>query len=149
MHSCQVHDQNFHLLQTFAINNRTQAQTEKSQQRLKRTRLENRRYKNLAELAVVYHKVSKTLVHENGKQKKIKKKEMVGFIFLLLQSFLWMIQMHFICLHCQDSKPNGSDDTAEEVWSKKMKLSPNRQLTKFGKYMQPATRPLTFDKHKR
>jgi len=58
-----------------------------------------------------------------------------------------MIQIHFICLHCQDAKPNGSDDTAEEVWLKKMKLSPNRQLTKFGKYMQPATRSLTFDKH--
>jgi len=150
MHSCQVHDQNFHLLQTFASNNRTQGQIEKSQQELKRTRLENRRCKNLAELAVVYHKMSKSLVteYEDGKRKKIKKKEMVGFIFLL-QSFLWMIQMHFICLHCQDAKPNGSDDTAEEVWLKKMKLSPNRQLTKFGKYMQPATLPLTFDKHKR
>jgi len=130
-----VHDQNFHLLQTFASNNRTQGQIEKSLQELKRTRLENRRYKNLAELAVVYHKMSNSLVteYEDGKRKKIKKKEMVGFIFLLLQSFLWMIQMHFICLHCQDAKPNGSDDTAEEVWLKKMKLSPNRQLTKFGK----------------
>jgi len=57
--------------------------------------------------------------------------------------------MHFICLHCQDAKPNGSDDTAEEVWLKKIKLSPNGQLTKFGKYMQLATRPLTFNKHKR
>ena len=83
MHRCQVHDQNFHLLQTFACNNRTQGQTEKSQQELKRTRLENRRYKNLAELAVVYHKMSKSLVteYEDGKRKKIKKKEMVGFIF--------------------------------------------------------------------
>jgi len=85
-------------------------------------RLENRRYKNLAELAVVYHKMSKSLVteYEDGKRKKIKKKEMVTFIFLLLQSFLWVIQMHFVCLHCQDAKPNGSDDTAEEVWLKKM-----------------------------
>jgi len=84
MHSCQVHDQNFHLLQTFASNNRTQGQIEKSQQELKRTRLENRRYKNLAELAVVYQKMSKSLVteYENGKRKKIKKKEMVGFISL-------------------------------------------------------------------
>jgi len=110
------------LLQTFASNNRTQGQIEKSQQELKRTCLENRRYKNLAELAVVYHKMSKSLVieYEDGKRKKIKKEEMVGFIFLLLQSFLWLIQMHFICLHCQDTKPNGSDDTAEEVWLKKM-----------------------------
>ena len=79
--------------------------------------------KNLAELAVVYHKMSKSLVieYEDGKRKKIKKKEMVRFIFLLLQSLLWMIQMHFICLHCQDAKPNGSDDTAEEVWLKKMR----------------------------
>jgi len=46
--------------------------------------------------------------------------------------------MYFICLHCQDAKPNGSDDTAEEVWLKKMKLSPNGQPTKFGKYMQQA-----------
>ena len=71
--------------------------------------------------------MGKSLVieYEDGKRKKIKKKEMVGF-FLLLQSFLWMIQMHFMCLHCQDAKPNGSDDTAEEVWLKKMKLSPNR-----------------------
>jgi len=121
MHSCQVQDQNFHLLQTFASNNRTQGQIEKSQQELKRTRLENRRYKNLAELAVVYHKMSKSLVieYEDRKRKKIKKTEMVGFIFLLLQSFLWMIQI--ICLHFQDAKPNGSDDTAEEVWLKKMK----------------------------
>ena len=43
MHSCQVHDQNFHLLQTFASNNRTQGQIEKSQQELKRKRLEDRR----------------------------------------------------------------------------------------------------------
>ena len=101
MHSCQVHDQNFHLLHTFASNNRTQGQIEKSQKKLKRTCLENRRYKNLAELAVVYHKMSKSLVteYEDGKRKKIKKKEMVGFIFLFLQSFLWVIQMHFICLH--------------------------------------------------
>ena len=56
--------------------------------------------------------------YEDGKRKKIKKKEVVGFIFLLLQSFLWMIKIHFICLHCQDAKPNGSDDTAEEVWFK-------------------------------
>jgi len=27
-----------------------------------------------------------------------------------------MIQIHSICLHCQDTKLNGSDDTAEEVW---------------------------------
>ena len=95
--------------------------------------------------------MSKSLVteYEDGKRKKIKKKEMVGFIFLFLQSFLWVIQMHFICLHWQDAKPNGSDDSAEEAWLKKMKLSPNRQLTQFGKYTQPATRPLTFDKHKR
>jgi len=84
MHNCQVHDQNFDLLQTFASNDRTQGQTEKSQQELKRTRLENIRYKNLAELAVVYHKMSKSLVteYEDGKRKKIKKKEMVGLIFL-------------------------------------------------------------------
>jgi len=84
MHSCQVYDQNFHLLQTFASNNRIQGQIEKSQQELKRTRLENRRYQNLAELAVVYHKMSKSLVteYEDGKRKKIKKKEMVGFISL-------------------------------------------------------------------
>jgi len=80
MHSCQVHDHNFHLLQTFASNNRTQGQIEKSQQELKITRLENRRYKNLAELVVVYHKISKSLVteYEDGKRKKIQKKEMVG-----------------------------------------------------------------------
>ena len=78
-------------------------------------------------------------------ERKLKRNDRI--YFLLLQSFLWMIKIHFICLHCQDAKPHGSDDTAEEVW--KMKLSPNRQLTKFGKYMQPATRPLTFDKHKR
>jgi len=84
MHSCQVHDQNFHSLQTFANKNHTQGQIEKSQQELKRTRLENRRYKNLAELAVVYHKISKSLTteYEDGKRKKIKKKEMVGFICL-------------------------------------------------------------------
>jgi len=48
------------------------------------TRLENRRYKNLAELAVVYHKMSKSLVteYEDGKRKKINKKQMVGFISL-------------------------------------------------------------------
>jgi len=71
-------------LQTFASNNRTQGQIEKSQLELKRTRLENRRYKNLAEQAVVYHKMSKSLVteYEDGKRKKIKQKEMVGFIFL-------------------------------------------------------------------
>ena len=82
MHVCQV--QNFHLLQTFACNNRTQGQIEKSQQELKRMRLENRRCKNLAELAVVHHKMSKSLVteYEDGKQKKIEKKEMVGFICL-------------------------------------------------------------------
>jgi len=76
MHSCQAHDQNFHLLQTFASNNRTQGQIEKPQQELKRTRLENRRYKNLAELAVVYHKMSKSRVteYEDGERKKIKKK---------------------------------------------------------------------------
>jgi len=39
-----VYDQNFHLLQTFASNNRTQGQIEKSQQELKS--LENRKYKN-------------------------------------------------------------------------------------------------------
>jgi len=65
-------------LQTFASNNHTQGQIEKSQQELKRTRLENRRYKNLAELAVVglYHKMSKSLVteYEDGKRNKIKKK---------------------------------------------------------------------------
>jgi len=57
--------------------------------------------------------MSKSLVteYEDGKRKKIKKKEMVGYFFLLLQSFLRMIQMHFICLHCQDANPNGSDDT--------------------------------------
>jgi len=27
-----------------------------------------------------------------------------------------MIQIHSICLHCQDAKLNGSDDTAEDVW---------------------------------
>jgi len=84
MHSCQVHDQNFNLLQTFASNNRTERQIEKSQQELKRTCLENTRYKNLAELAVAYHKMSKSLVTEyaDGKRKKIKKKEMVAFISL-------------------------------------------------------------------
>jgi len=63
-------------LQTFASNNRTQGQIEKSQQELKGTRLENRRYKNLTKLAVVYHKMSKSLVteYEDGKRKKIKKK---------------------------------------------------------------------------
>jgi len=77
MHRCQVHDQNFHLLQTFACNNRTQGQTEKSQQELKRTRLENRRYKNLAELAVVYHKMSKSLVteYEDLNERKLKRKK--------------------------------------------------------------------------
>jgi len=81
---CQVHDQNFHFLQTFAGNNCTQRQIEKSQQELKRTHLENRRYKNLAELAAVYHKMCKSQVteYEDGKRKKIKKKEMVGFISL-------------------------------------------------------------------
>ena len=76
--------------------------------------------------------MSKSLVteYQDGKRKKIKKKEMVGYFFLLLQSFLRMIQMHFICLDCQDAKPSGSDDIAEKVWLKKMKLSPNRQLTK-------------------
>jgi len=84
MHSCQVHDQNFHLLQTFTSNYHTQGQIEKSQQELKRTRLENRRYKILAELAVVCHKMSKSLVteYEDSKRKKIIKKEMVGFISL-------------------------------------------------------------------
>ena len=44
----------------------------------------NRRYKNLAELAVVYHKMSKSLVteYEDGKRKEIEKKEMEGFISL-------------------------------------------------------------------
>ena len=51
-------------------------------------------------------------------ERKLKRNDRI--YFLLLQSFLWMIQMHFICLHCQDAKPNGSDDTAEEVWLKKM-----------------------------
>ena len=76
MHSCQVHDQDFHLLQTFASNNRTQGQIEKSQQELKRTRFENRRYKNLAELAVVYHKMSKSLVTDMKmvNERKFKKK---------------------------------------------------------------------------
>jgi len=53
-----------YILQTFASNNRTQGQIEKSQQELKRKRLEDRRYKNLAELAVVYHKMRKSLVTE-------------------------------------------------------------------------------------
>ena len=84
MHRCQVHDQNFQLLQTFASNNRTQGQIEKSQQELKKTRLENRRYKNLAELAVVYHKMSKSLAteHEDGKRKKIKKRNGRIYFFI-------------------------------------------------------------------
>jgi len=40
MHSCQVHDQKFHLLQTFTGNNCTQGQIKKSQQELGRTRVE-------------------------------------------------------------------------------------------------------------
>jgi len=77
MHSCQVHDQNFDLLQTFASNNRTQGQIEKSQQELKRTRFENWRYKNLTELAVVYHKMSKSLVteYEMVNERKLKRKK--------------------------------------------------------------------------
>ena len=77
MHSCQMHEQNFHLLQTFASNNRTQGQIEKSQQELKRTRLENRRHKNLAELAVVYQKMSKSLVteYEHVNERKLKRKK--------------------------------------------------------------------------
>jgi len=42
-------------MQTFSSGNRTQGQIEESQQELKRTRLRNRKYKNLAELAVIYH----------------------------------------------------------------------------------------------
>jgi len=41
-------------LKNFSHNNRTQGHMEKSQQELKRTRLQNRRFKNLAEIAVVY-----------------------------------------------------------------------------------------------
>jgi len=43
-------------LKNFSHNNRTQGHMEKSQQELKRTRLQNRRLKKLAEIAAVYNK---------------------------------------------------------------------------------------------
>jgi len=63
-------------MQTFSSENRTQGQIEKSHQELKRTRLRNRKYKNLAELAVVYHRTRDALVaeHEDGLRKKFAKK---------------------------------------------------------------------------
>ena len=90
-----------HLRATTALKDKSKNHSKNWRERA----LENRRYKNLAELAVVHHKMSKALVteFEDREQKKIKKKEMVGYFFLLLQSFLRMIQMHFICLHCKDA----------------------------------------------
>jgi len=54
---------NIHIFgpKTFCNNNRTQAQMENSQQELKRTRLRNK-IKNLAEIAVVYHDISLSLI---------------------------------------------------------------------------------------
>jgi len=61
--------------QTFCNNNCSQGQMEKSQQELKRTRLRKRRFKNLAEIAVVYHDLSKSLLleSEDGFRKKQRK----------------------------------------------------------------------------
>jgi len=63
-------------MQTFSSENCTQGQIDKSQQELKRTRLRNGKYRNLAELAVVYHCTHDALVaeHENGFRKKFSKK---------------------------------------------------------------------------
>jgi len=48
----------------------------KSQQELKRKKLRNRRFQNLAEIAVVYHDISKSLLleYEDGFRKKTTKK---------------------------------------------------------------------------
>jgi len=51
---------------------------EKSQQELKRTKLRKRRFKNLAEIAVVYHNISKSLLlhKKTVSGKKTKKSNM-------------------------------------------------------------------------
>jgi len=63
-------------MQTFSSENRTQRQIEKSQQQLKRTRLQHRKYINLAELAVIYHHTHDARVaeHENIFRKNSAKK---------------------------------------------------------------------------
>ena len=85
MHSCQVYHQIFRFLQTFASHNRTQKDKSKNHSKNWRERFENRRYKNVAELAVVYHKMSKSLVtgYEDGKRKKITFHIFFCFVFHL------------------------------------------------------------------
>ena len=51
--------------QTFVKHNRTQGVMEKSQQELKRTRLENRKCKDLSTFAAQYHQHSKALISED------------------------------------------------------------------------------------
>lgn len=98
--------------QNLSKDNRTSGTMEKSQQELKRTRLRNRRYKRLDEIAIVYHDFYLPLVREFTDSLLIKKK--VGK---------------------KRSAPVDLNGQEEEVWSKRPKLDkPNPQL---GIYLQP------------
>jgi len=71
-------------LKNFSHNNRTQGQMEKSQQELKRTRLQNRRFKNLAENAVAYDPSISGLIRENADGFRATKKTKIKVFAQLL-----------------------------------------------------------------
>jgi len=137
--------------QTICNNNRTQRQMEKSQQELKRTRLRNRRFKNLAEIAVVYHDISKSLLleYEDGFRKKAKKTQHVS------NKNAFEIRRKYICclatvdiLHFQKKKEVECSDIAEEQWAKRRRKGDGLNKN-IGVYLQPPSKSLLYSNQNR
>jgi len=76
-------------LKNFSHNNRTQGEMEKSQHELKRTRLQSRRFKNLAEIAVVYHQSIRGLIREYEDGFRATKKTKFTKSIKEVNNFMW------------------------------------------------------------
>ena len=118
----------FMCVQTFAKHNRTQGIMEKSQQELKRTRMENRKFKDLASFGIQCHLHSDALAveYDDGLRKtcfrrKVRNARML-YVSQITENNLCMVNYTlFRFQKYQDC------DTATEKWSKREKKSRSRQ----------------------
>jgi len=112
----------FVCVQTFAKHNRTQGIMEKSQQELKRTRMENRKFKDLASFAIQYHLHSDALAveyddgfRETCFRRKVRNARMLCVSQITENNLCMVNSTLFRFQKYQDC------DTAAEKWSKREK----------------------------
>jgi len=136
-------------MQTFSSENRTQGQIEKSQQELKRTRLRNRKYKNLAELAVIYHRTHDGLMaeHEDGFRKEFAKNLWYYIHQSNIRSEVCMYFMLCNCLHIKKNKVSASDEAAGEKWTRRNQKQ-NVTDKKLGVYLQQPAEAMHYTRGK-